>query len=98
MREFWQISIGNILTILGGIFTVVVMWQKIRDKVDELLTRQAKTESEVAELTRMGIMTTLNQHERRLTMIETLSVDVSGMKSDIAWIKDRLRERKGIES
>ena len=93
MREFWQISIGNILTILGGIFTVVVMWQKIRDKVDELLARQTKTEAEVAELTRMGIMTTLNQHERRMAMLETLAVDVSGMKADINWIKDRLRQK-----
>lgn len=96
MREFWQISIGNILTILGGIFTVVVMWQKIRDKVDELLTRQAKTESEVAELTRMGIMTTLNQHERRLAVMETLSVEVSGIKADLAWIKDWLREKNNV--
>ena len=93
MQSFWQINLGNVMTILCGVVSIVVVWQKMRDKVEEITGRQTKTEQEVGELTRMGIITTLNQHERRITMLETLAVEVSAIKADLGWIKDRLRDK-----
>lgn len=92
-HDFWSFNIGHLITMGMGLVSLVIVWQKLRDRVDELHTRITKQEGDLGEMTKMGIMTTVSQHERRITALESVASNISSIQSDIGWIKSWLRER-----
>ena len=94
---FWNFTIGNVLTIVGGMVTLAALWwrtaqkeQRQDDRVDTLADRLNKSEEELSQMTRVGLLTTISQHERRLATCEEALGDISEMKTDIRWIKEKL--------
>jgi hypothetical protein len=90
MTNFWEFNLGHLLTIFGGVISIAVVWQKLRDQVEDVSTRIHKQENELDEITRMGLLTTINQHERRIGGIEDAVRDIGAIQTDIRWIKERL--------
>jgi hypothetical protein len=90
MTNFWEFNLGHLLTIFGGVVSIAIVWQKLRDQVDDVSTRIHKQENELDEITRMGLLTTINQHERRIGGIEDAVRDIGAIQTDIRWIKERL--------
>jgi hypothetical protein len=90
MTNFWEFNLGHLLTIFGGVISIAVVWQKLRDQVEDVSGRIRKQENELDEITRMGLLTTINQHERRIGGIEDAVRDIGAIQTDIRWIKERL--------
>jgi len=90
--SFWEINLGHVLTMGMGLISLVILWTKLTDKVDSLGVRLQRSESDLDAITRMGLMTTVQQHERRLNELESVIKDVTSIKADLTWIKDRLRQ------
>jgi hypothetical protein len=88
--SFWDFNIGHVFTIGMGLLSIVIMWTKLTDRVDSISGRLSRNESEMDTITRMGLMTTVQQHERRINEIESAIKDVTSIKADLTWIKDRL--------
>lgn len=100
VHSFWQITLGNILTITGGVVTLAALWwrtaqdaQRMKDKVETLVLRQTRSEAELEQIAKMGLITIINQHERRLSDAERALSDVHEMRTDIRWIKQELEKR-----
>ena len=93
MRHFWEFTLGNLITIVIGIISLVVAWQKVRDKVEELAGRVQKQEAEVEQYSKLGVITIVNQHERRLSQIEVLVAEIGAIKTDLVWIKNKLEKK-----
>lgn len=83
--------IGNIFTMIGGIISLAIIYQKLVDKVEVTSKRVDKQEETIDELTRMGLMTTVAQHERRITTLEVAISDLGELKNDIKWIKHSMK-------
>jgi hypothetical protein len=93
MDGFWHRDIGNLMTIIAGVISLVVVFQKLRGDVVELGHRVSNGEEEMKQLTKMGVLTTISQHERRITNLELTLSDIAKLKTDIEWIKDNMRMR-----
>lgn len=93
--NFWHFDIGNVVTVVGGIISIVIVWQKMSDKVENLGERLVKQEQDVDQLAKLGIITTVNQHERRLSQVELMVSDIGSIKTDISWMKSRMEKRSG---
>lgn len=83
---------------------MAVVWQKTQDRlgdvasrISEMSKRQDSLQHESDELTKMGILTTISQHERRISNMESAVSDLSGMRTDISWIKRNMSGRGGMD-
>lgn len=94
VQNFWDFNIGHVITIGTGIISLVVAWQKVCDKIESMSQRVDKQEQKTDQLTELGLLTLVNQHERRIGTLETVASDIGSMKTDISWIKSSLEERK----
>lgn len=80
-------TIGNLITIVGGVIAIVIAWVKLGDRMDNLNKIQEKQEASLEEYAKLGIMTTVVAHDRRISSLEEAMSDVHEMKADIKWIK-----------
>lgn len=90
MSGFWSFNIGHLVTAVGGIVSIAIVWQKLNDKVGDIASRLGSNEMDMKELTKMGVLNSIVQHERRITALENMRDDLSTLKADIAWIKREL--------
>ncbi len=88
MKFDWTMSIGNVVTAIMGLISLVVIWVRLGDRVDFVEKGQARQTAALDEMARIGLLTTVNQHERRLTAVEASVQDIHEMKADIRWIKE----------
>ena len=100
MTNFWDFNIGNLITIIGGIVALVIAVQKnksdndaLKEDFNEVKKRLSNGEDEMKQLTKMGVINSIAQHERRITSLEYLISDIATLKTDIVWIKDNMRMR-----
>jgi hypothetical protein len=99
-NSFWDISLGNVLTIVVGIISLAVAFQKLRGDIqvnnvelNDLSKRVSNGEEEMKQLSKMGVLTSISQHERRLMNLELMMTDIATLKTDIVWIKENMRMR-----
>ena len=93
LKDFWQINFGQVVSVIVFTFGAVMVWQKMRDKLDSLEKETDRNTSDIESMTKIGLLTTINQHERRITELEELSRDYREMRTDIRWIKEKLNCR-----
>lgn len=90
VKEFWQINIGQIVSVFAFLVGAVIVWQKMRDKLESLEEKTNRNTNDINEMTKIGIMTTVQQHERRICDLEIVASDYREMKTDIRWIKEKI--------
>jgi hypothetical protein len=99
--NFWQFSFGNVVTLLSGIFATLALWwkvaqrdQKTADDFEALRRAQEAARVELDGMTKIGLLTTVNQHERRLLECERVTSSISALQTDVSWIKNTLANRQ----
>lgn len=100
MDPFWNVNFGHIVLLTSWAGSMVVFWTKMADRIENLqktaLEQNGKIEKHaesLAEFAQTGLLTTINQHERRITSIENCLGDLHEMKADIKWLKRNLEGR-----
>lgn len=93
MKDFFAINLGQVVSLVVFVVGAFMVWQKMRDKLEALEKDTDRNTRELDQLTKIGLMTTVQQHERRLTDIEHIVEDYRGMQTDIRWIKERITEK-----
>ena len=88
--KFLDITLGNVITILTIVGSGLLLWARQKFVVENLMDRMAKAETELDSLTKVGIMTALNQHERRLVGLESAVADLAKISVAIEYIKDEV--------
>jgi hypothetical protein len=100
MNNFWDFTIGNLLTIGGGLLATAMVWQKLKDRLEMTIEQTDENKKQLEEIGRMALSTTVQQHERRIVVMEetmrVLALSIEGMKMDLMWIKDSLRRQERI--
>lgn len=90
VKEFWQINAGQIFSIFVFVAGAIAVWQKMRDKLESLEKITDRNTNDIESMTKLGIITTIQQHERRITQIESSILDLREMKTDLRWLKERM--------
>jgi SpoU rRNA methylase family enzyme len=93
INDFFNVTIGNVISMAVWIAGAVMVWQKMRDAIDTLGDRMIKQEQKTDKLAEMGIMTTVAQHERRLAVLETNSEAIQELKVNMKWVMQALSDR-----
>jgi hypothetical protein len=97
----WTITLGNLLTIVGGVVATTMLWQRLTDRLDVNSRETEKNRRDLDEIGKLALSTSVQQHERRIASMEeamrTLALALEGMKNDLLWIKRSLerQERSG---
>ncbi len=96
----WDVIVGNVPTIILGIISLTVAFTKLRGdiqitnlEIQDLGKRVSNGEEEMKQLSKMGVLNSISQHERRLMALELTISDIATLKTDISWIKDNMRMR-----
>ena len=92
MNSFFNLNIGHVITIVGGIISLAIVWQKMRGQLDTLSERLKEQRVETEPFTRMGLVTTIAQHERRIQELELAVKQLGVIETDLRWIKERLKQ------
>lgn len=98
-KDFFQVNIGQVISIIVFLVGAVGVWFKMRFKLDSLDEKLKTQESVVREFESKGVLLVLGQHEARLQKLESLQLTLGKMETDIALIKQALendRERLGL--
>ena len=90
VKEFWKLNFGHALTIILGALSLAVSHGKLEAKMETVTERLGKQEASVEELTKMGLINTVGQHERRLDSLESVANEFRETRADIRWIKQKL--------
>ena len=93
MNSFFNLNIGHVITIVGGIISLAIVWQKMRGQLDTLSERLKEQRVETEPFTRMGLVTTIAQHERRIQELELAVKQLGVIETDLRWIKERLKQQ-----
>lgn len=101
MNIIWDITVGNIITICGGLIATVMLWQKLNDRMDTTVKQTEKNTEQLERISEMALNTTIQQHERRLLELESvarnLSIATASIQKDIGWIRRALAELTGAK-
>lgn len=92
--HFLDFTLGNLISIGVFIAGAAAVWQKMKDAIKVMETRLGKQELEMQELSKLGLLVTVAQHDRRLNAIEATVAEIGAMKRDIEWIRAALNQRK----
>lgn len=94
-KPFLEITLGNILTLLGMLAAMFIGWQKLRDKVDTMNERIQAHEERLESMTSFGMPETCRLHHNKIEVISeavaTQSRTLASIATDINWIKEKLR-------
>lgn len=98
----WDVTLGNVVTIVGGILVSAMIFQRMSDKVDSNSKDTEKIGHQLEEVVKLALPISVNQHERRLTTLEVtlgaMQTALAAMQSDIAWIKQAIKDLKGTDT
>ncbi len=90
---FWDITIGNVATIVMGVIvwgvTLAMLWQKFNDRLDSTSKQTEKNTAELDQLTKLALQTSVAQHERRLQELEKAVGQIAGISATLEFIKDQ---------
>lgn len=90
VTDFWQINAGQVFSIIVFFAGAVAVWQKMRDKLEVIEKVTDRNTNDIESMTKLGIITTIQQHERRLANLESTVIDIREMKTDLRWMKERM--------
>ena len=89
---FWEFNIGHLFTILGGIVSLAVVWQKMRDGIEEVKVRVHEHDTELDDIRKMSLRVVVDQHEARLAKLEDTVAGIHEVQTDVRWIKAMLEK------
>lgn len=89
---FWNFNIGHLFTILGGIVSLAVVWQKMRDGIEEVKTRVHEHDTELDDIRKMSLHVVMEQHESRIARLESTVATIHEVQTDVRWIKQMLEK------
>lgn len=92
--DFFSVTAGNLASIAVFVLGAAMVWQKMKDAIENLGSRIGSQESEMRELTKMGVLTLIQQHERRLKTLEDTVLAIAEIRTDVRWIKDSFLDLK----
>lgn len=93
-QRFWSVSVGNVVSWLV-IAVGFISWGKgVADRVDRNRDETVALKRSFDSWTQTGIPTTVAEHERRLANLESSTVSIKEMETDIKWIKRSLQNPK----
>jgi hypothetical protein len=90
--DFWDFNIGQVFTILGGIVSLVIVWQKMRDGIDEVKLRVHEHDRELDDIRKMSLRVVVEQHGLRLGKLEESVGSIHEVQADVRWIKQLLEK------
>lgn len=91
---FWRVSVGNVVSWLIVAIGFVAWGQRLSDKVDHVDGRVDAQGKDLQEISRLGILNTVSQHERRIGELEHTAQTVSEIANDIKWIKQSMKSQQ----
>jgi hypothetical protein len=94
MKFDMAMNLGNVLTIVGGIVAFITLWLRTSVRVENVEVEQKRQSETLSEIAKIGLLTTVAQHERRLLAMEDSIGDLHEMKNDIRWIKRSMNNAK----
>ena len=89
----FDITIGNIITIVCGGVAFIVAWQKLSDKLVEIERRMKLVEETLSDLGKTGVPVICQLHADRLEEIEHRLETLLVIANDVTWIKKSLEAR-----
>lgn len=92
-----HISWGNIITWIGGVISIFVVWAKwaayvtrVVDRVEAVEKAQVKQQVALDEMIKLGVLTNQAQLDRRVTAVEACMMQIPKISTDLEWIKQKL--------
>lgn len=93
----WEFTVGNVVTIVGGIIAIAMLWQRVQDKLDVTKELTDKNTQNLDDLLKLALNTSVQQHERRIldmeSAIKTMSLALESMRTDLGWIRKLLENQ-----
>lgn len=91
-KPFMEINLGHVITWAGMVVGGALAWQRNKDRLDQVADDAKCLKTDMAEFTKMGIVTQLGQHERRLNENDINQKALAQIQMDVAVIKSTLSQ------
>lgn len=95
-----DVTSGNVIQLLGTVIAIGMLWQKLKDKIEEVAKRVEHHDVEILKVNENGGIATsikhkqdeatLCDHDERLKKVETAITKIDVLSNDVLWIKRKM--------